>query len=126
MWTDTEPQWLAGTLSTTPTSSGTWRLHLKGYNGGDVGNGTFDYAVNVTSGVPPTVTGISTLADGNMQLGFNGQAGQLYLIQAADNLTPPIAWTTVSTNTADSGGSFSFDDLTATNHGYRFYRAAVP
>jgi hypothetical protein len=125
-WTDTEPQWLAGTLSTTPTSSGTWRLHLKGYNGGDVGNGTFDYAVNVTSGAPPTVTGISTLADGNMQLGFNGQAGQLYLIQAADNLTPPIAWTTVSTNTADGGGSFSFDDLTATNHGYRFYRAATP
>ena len=124
-WTDTEPQWLAGTLSTTPTSGGTWYLHIKGYNGGDVGNGTFDYAVSVISAAP-TVTGISMLTDGNVHLGFTGGAGQTYLIQAADDLTQPITWTTISTNTADGGGSFGFDDLTATNHDYRFYRAATP
>jgi GH25 family lysozyme M1 (1,4-beta-N-acetylmuramidase) len=125
-WTDTEPQWLAGTLATTPTSSGAWYLHLKGYNGADAGNGTFDYAVTANPGAPPTVTGISLLADGNVRLGFSGQAGEMYLIQAANNLTPPITWTTISTNTADGTGSFGFSDLGATNYGYRFYRAATP
>jgi hypothetical protein len=44
-----EPIWSSGTLNTTPTSDGTWYLHLKGHNGADVANGTYDYAV--TTGV---------------------------------------------------------------------------
>ena len=49
-WTESETQWSSGTLATTPTSAGTWYLHVKGYNGADVANGTFDYAVTVTAG----------------------------------------------------------------------------
>jgi GH25 family lysozyme M1 (1,4-beta-N-acetylmuramidase) len=48
-WTDTEPQWSADSLTTLPTAGGTWYLHVKGYNGADVGNGSFDYAVGVTA-----------------------------------------------------------------------------
>ncbi|MGB9625562.1 MAG: dockerin type I domain-containing protein, partial [Phycisphaerae bacterium] len=44
-WTGTEPQWSSGTLVTTPTSAGTWYLHVQGFNGEDVANGTYDYAV---------------------------------------------------------------------------------
>lgn len=44
-WTDTETQWSGGTISTTPTVAGTWYLHVKGYNGSGVGNGTYDYSV---------------------------------------------------------------------------------
>lgn len=46
-WTDTEPPWTAGSLPTVPAASGTWYLHLKGYNGNDVGNGTYDAALDV-------------------------------------------------------------------------------
>lgn len=44
-WTDSEPQWSSGTISTTPTAGGTWYLHVKGFNGADIGNGAYDYAV---------------------------------------------------------------------------------
>jgi hypothetical protein len=44
-WTDLESQWSSGTMTTTPIAIGTWYLHVKGYNGADVGNGTYDYAV---------------------------------------------------------------------------------
>jgi autotransporter-associated beta strand protein len=49
-FTDTETQWSSGTIGTTPTSTATWYLHVKGYNGNDVGNGTFDYPIAVTQG----------------------------------------------------------------------------
>ncbi len=122
-WTDSEPQWSAGTLPTTPTSAGIWYLHLKGYNGTNIGNGTFDFAITATSSAP-IVSGINVLGDGNIHLGFSGSPGQNYVIQAADGLTPPVTWTNISTNTADGGGVFQFDDLNATNYGYRLYRAA--
>ncbi len=47
-WTDTEPQWWGGTLATVPAAVGTWYLHVKGYNGADVGNGAYDYSVTVS------------------------------------------------------------------------------
>ncbi len=49
-WTNQEPQWSAGTITTSPTVSGSWYLHLQGYNGQDIPNGTYDYEV-VTAGV---------------------------------------------------------------------------
>jgi autotransporter-associated beta strand protein len=49
-WADTESLWSSGTLNTTPTSGGNWYLHVKGYNGAAVGNGTYDYAVVVSQG----------------------------------------------------------------------------
>jgi hypothetical protein len=42
----TEPEWSGGTLSTTCTKRGTWYLHVEGYNGADVPNGTYSYAVS--------------------------------------------------------------------------------
>jgi autotransporter-associated beta strand protein len=90
------------------------------------------YAASSTAGAspqqvnaPPAVTGISVLSDGSLQLNFSGTAGSVYLIEAATNLTPPIVWTTLSTNTADTNGLFSFIDLTATNYNGRYYRTAV-
>ena len=50
IWAETETQWSSGTLNTTPTSAGCWYLHIKGYNGGGVGNGTLDYKVVVAQG----------------------------------------------------------------------------
>ncbi len=53
-WTDTEPQWSAGTLTTVATTTGAWYLHVKGYNGADVGNGTYDYTVTATAATAAT------------------------------------------------------------------------
>ncbi|MCX6922296.1 MAG: hypothetical protein NT154_03625, partial [Verrucomicrobia bacterium] len=48
-WTDTETQWSNGMLQTTPAATGVWYLHVKGYNGDNVGNGTFNYSVTASS-----------------------------------------------------------------------------
>ncbi|HQL80274.1 MAG TPA: YDG domain-containing protein, partial [Verrucomicrobiota bacterium] len=56
-WSDTETQWSSGTLPLTPTEAGTWYLHIKGYNGANVGNGYYDYAVTVN---PKHITGTFT------------------------------------------------------------------
>jgi hypothetical protein len=44
-WTGSEAAWSSGTIQTTPTLGGTWYLHVRGYNGEDVANGTYDYAL---------------------------------------------------------------------------------
>ncbi len=121
-WTDSEPQWNSGTLGKIPTSAGVWYLHVKGYNGANVGNGSFDYSLTVAP-AGPSISGISQLGDGNMHLGFSGQPGHTYWIQAAENLSPPIIWTVIGTNIADGVGVFYYDDLDATNHESRLYRA---
>jgi hypothetical protein len=58
-WTGAEPQWSSGTLGTVPTSTGNWYLHVQGYNGADVANGNFDYAVNAVLAGSATVLGSS-------------------------------------------------------------------
>jgi hypothetical protein len=62
-WTDTETQWLSGTLTTVPGSEGDWYLHVKGYNGADIGNGAFDYAVTAT---PPPVSATALVSSQNL------------------------------------------------------------
>ncbi len=72
-WTDTETQWTTGTLARTPTAAGTWYLHIKGYNGNNVGNGTYTYSVTAVD--PPTtatVGGPQTLCAGGTTAGLGG------------------------------------------------------
>jgi hypothetical protein len=56
-WTGSEPQWSSGTISTVPTSVGTWYLHVQGYNGEDVANGTYDYPLAAGVTVGPDMDG---------------------------------------------------------------------
>jgi hypothetical protein len=72
-----------------------------------------------------TIVGITLLGDGTVQLSFSGTPGYVYLIEAATDLTPPIAWTALSTNAADTNGVFSFIDAGATNYNGRYYRTAT-
>lgn len=50
-FTGSEPQWSNGTLSFQP-APGAWYLHVQGYNGDDVPNGSFSYSIDVVPGVP--------------------------------------------------------------------------
>ena len=103
-FTGAETQWLSGALVTTPSAAGTWYLHVKGYNGADVGNGTFDYAVTVT---PVTCSqtnallGIEANQDGTFTLTFVGTPQAQYYVMATGDLSLPTSWTVLagSTNT---------------------------
>ena len=78
-----------------------------------------------SNGPPVNITGIAVLDDGTVQLGFTGTPGGVYLIEAATNLSAPIVWTTLGTNTADTNGVFNYTDANATNFGDRYYRTAT-
>ncbi len=58
-WDGTEAEWASGTLPTTPTTPGTWYLHVRGYNGASVANGEYRYEVTAA---PPSVGGTATAA----------------------------------------------------------------
>jgi hypothetical protein len=75
---------------------------------------------------PPTITGILSLGDGSAQLELLGSPNQCYYVQAASNLSPPVAWVTIATNRADASGFLQYLDSGATNFATRFYRFAVP
>jgi hypothetical protein len=94
------------------------------------GSSTF-IAVSVTNSFVVTSSALTiaapaVLGNGTVQLNFSGISNTTYIVQAATNLTPPIAWTNLSTNTADGSGLFQFVDPDATNHGTRFYRTTTP
>ena len=78
-----------------------------------------------TNSIPVTIVGVTRLADGTVQLNFTGTPGNVYMIEAATNLTSPIGWTTLGTNTADTNGVFSFTDLSASNYNFCYYRTAT-
>jgi hypothetical protein len=73
---------------------------------------------------PPTL-GIKGNGTGTVTITFTGTPGAQYVIQAATNLAPPIAWVNVSTNTAGTNGQWTFADST-TSRARRFYRSATP
>jgi GH25 family lysozyme M1 (1,4-beta-N-acetylmuramidase) len=107
---DTEPQWAAGTIVTSPTSAGTWYLHVQGYNGADVGNGTYDYAINATQPVQaePQIVSIITTG-GIVNLVWTAASGSVYRVQytpdlGADtwsNLAPDVPATNSTATTVD-------------------------
>ncbi|HSU53776.1 MAG TPA: NBR1-Ig-like domain-containing protein, partial [Candidatus Dormibacteraeota bacterium] len=87
-FTDTEPQWSAGTLATAPPAEGTWYLHVKGYNGADVGNGTYDYAINATQPVqtqPQILSIVNT--NGIVTIVWSAASGSVYRVQYTPELT---------------------------------------
>lgn len=82
---------------------------------------TFSYGPNA-----PQMAGISPLGDGNFRLTFSGAAGQNYTVRGTSDLTLTFAnWATL-TNGVFGTDTASFDDLTATNAGRRFYVISIP
>jgi hypothetical protein len=70
----------------------------------------------------PHIDAINPLPDGNFALTVSGSAGVAYSVQASSD-TVPTSWTSLVTN-SNPTGTFQYNDLTATNHPQRFYRAA--
>jgi Alginate lyase/Immunoglobulin domain/Glycine-rich domain len=77
--------------------------------------------------VTPTFTGLSMATDrGAFTIIGTGAANQVYVLLTTSSLTPPVTWTPVVTNNADSNGTFSFTDLQVSNFTQRFYRVETP
>jgi hypothetical protein len=92
------------------------------YAGGD-GN---DVELTVVSAPPGSnaagINAIVPLGDGTRQITGVCLAGQSYVLEAATNLSPPILWLPLLTNTASASGELEFIDTSSTNFPTRFYR----
>jgi hypothetical protein len=67
---------------------------------------------------PPYFTSVNFLANSQIQLGFYGNMGSNYVLQATTNFS---TWTPIITNTA-AASLFNLVDPDATNFPFRFYR----
>jgi hypothetical protein len=112
-WTGTEAQWSSGTIATMPVSAGDWYLHVKGYNGANVDNGTHDYAITASQGLAPRILAIGKAANGAVTLTWSTISGMTYRVEYNPNFStatwsglPPDVMATGSTaSKADNPGS---------------------
>ncbi len=89
---------------------------------GATANGT----VNVTVLNPTNrISNIQKLGDGNFRLTVEGTPGLTYVMRAVTNVEA-TNWVSISTNVCGVGGTFTVDDLKATNFVRRFYRSMLP
>jgi uncharacterized repeat protein (TIGR03803 family) len=63
----------------------------------------------------PVINGIVLNTNSTVTISCSGDADLPYLMQATTNLAPPISWQTISTNVADTNGSWQFTDFSLTN-----------
>jgi len=113
-FTDTEPQWVAGTIATVPSAAGAWYLHVRGYNGADVANGTFDYAVNATQAQTEAPQIISIVNSNTIvTVTWSSVSGSVYRLEYASdlgtnpwsNVPPDIQATTTTATASDDAGT---------------------
>ncbi|MGO8836757.1 MAG: pectinesterase family protein [Limisphaerales bacterium] len=95
------------------------------YTVGDGFGGNTPGIISILVGPPATnsVAGVAVNGNGSVTLNFVGVANYTYQVEATTNLTPPVVWTTISTNIADLGGQWQVTDLQATNYPNQFYRS---
>ncbi|MGN6555264.1 MAG: LamG-like jellyroll fold domain-containing protein, partial [Verrucomicrobiota bacterium] len=72
---------------------------------------------------PQIITGVTANGNGSVTLSFSANSFYTYQVQFATNLTPPVVWQTISTNTADANGLWQFTDTNAIPHAQGFYRS---
>ena len=115
-WTGSEPQWNSGTLAVTATTPGSWYLHLKGYNGADVENGTLDYGPFNYDNTPPTAPtvqdeGVYTPSTDEISANWSGAVDDLsgiaqyqYAIGSTEGGNDILDWTTTTATSFTQGG----------------------
>jgi alpha-tubulin suppressor-like RCC1 family protein len=104
-----------------PTNTGSYTVI------GTIGDPNYYGSVTNTLivGLPPQTLTAKTSSANSQQviLQLTGTPSYLYILQSATNLTPPIVWQSIFTNSADTNGNWSFTvtNLMALPEG--FYRA---
>lgn len=72
---------------------------------------------------PPILNGLKLLANGSFALTLNGVPGRNHVIEAATDLTPPVVWTSLTTNLTGANGLLNYTNSSTTNFPERFFRA---
>lgn len=81
-------------------------------------------SANLTvTGLSTGFTGVSTDGYGALVLDFAGLPYTTYWLESATNLSPPVNWLPIATNTTGFDGLWEFTDSQMTNYLARFYRA---
>ena len=79
------------------------------------------YRVVLVTAQAPTTLSIKGNSDGTAAVACAGTPGARYVLQIAANLTPPVTWMNLATNTAGTDGRWTVTDST-TNRTQRFFR----
>ena len=122
-WTDTEAQWSSGTITTVPVSAGNWYLHVKGYNGADVGNGTYDYAVTASQGLAPRILAIGRAGSSAVTLTWSAISGMTYRVEYNPNFST-ATWSGLPPDVMATGSTASKTDNPSSAI-QRFYRVVL-
>ena len=70
----------------------------------------------------PVITSFGLQSDGSFIVRGSGGAGQSYVLLMVPSLVPPLVWSGVQTNQADTQGLFQLTDPGAASQRQRFYR----
>jgi hypothetical protein len=76
--------------------------------------------INLSVALPPLSESLTL--GGAVQLQFRGASGSNYVLQAATNLAPPVAWQTILTNAAGTNGLWTYTDTNVATFRMKFYR----
>ncbi len=97
-------------------------LYSYNYYGQAITN-TNHVTILVLKSSSPSLSASAILANHSFAFTLNSLPSTKFILQAATNLTAPVTWTPLATNTTDANGVWSYVDLGATNRPRRFYRA---
>jgi T5SS/PEP-CTERM-associated repeat protein len=103
-----------------------FRWHDLDDPGADQGMALDDLIVTFASPAPQITSIIVSPANGSVQISGQGVPNQTYALEAATNLSPPIFWQRLDTNTADGFGLYQLTDPNAAAFPMRFYRVLLP
>jgi hypothetical protein len=113
--------------STTVTGLTNNRAYYFVVTAGDAnGASAISAEVSATPTNPAPLIGFTNLSNGAFTLSGNGAANQAYVLLYTMDVAPPVNWTPLQTNWADTNGAFQFTDLQATNSAQGFYRVTTP
>lgn len=100
------------------TNAGDYNVTFTAYNYDNPTGVSTNVILQVVAPNPPVLTG--TLDGTNLTLNFSAQNGLYYVVEKATDLTPPIAWSTLTT-VRSFGTAVAVKDSNATNTS-AFYR----
>jgi len=81
---------------------------------------------SLTVVLPPEGFGIASVSGPEMTLQFYGTPNQPYILQTATNLTPPVTWNSILTNSTDAGGFWSNSITNLPTPPECYYRVTSP
>ncbi|MDB6057225.1 MAG: hypothetical protein JWO95_1069 [Verrucomicrobiales bacterium] len=99
------------------------RIYNRALSSGDIAY-LFQFEAQLPFEAPPTL--VSSIGAGqSLDLYLTGVPGHTYILQAVTDLTPPISWKPIMTNTTDTNGFWHFTDQPSGTV-QKFYRATTP